>query len=415
MINAMKACELPVFEWIVNEQNQFLECPLAFKDLNDDEKKEVRDATEGLLKGRISVKTETRFELVRQVLLGLFPNFMKGLGGLAEDMTRSEPQAWEQRLGFNPLYGVSYFERFKTGRVSKNEVSDQSILRYIQEIRRTGFDKSTFQEKFLDSFQKLNNDMNRFKQFSGLLTRDLAIEICDCILDWMCDREHWSVWDPIDQYPSSVMPDVKAIIEEAGQFYFERAARRTKQAPGTTKNLRKWITEKLEALVVRDVIVAHNFIHSVAKWQLDENIIRAIVGKTTKAQFLDEHSSLWDKISSHNHLCLVLEMLKYNDDYEEVRDEVTKLVFEKTKSDNSKGLMSNVIMSLVHFSHPASRPNLFDQYEFSVNKSENSESYDMTVLFPLIKAWKNHQFKDPVVAKAFEHLLSEYADELKAI
>ncbi|MCK4816905.1 AAA family ATPase, partial [bacterium] len=57
MINTIKSCESPVFEWIINEKNQFLEGPLAFKDINDEKKKELRDSIEGILKGRISIKT----------------------------------------------------------------------------------------------------------------------------------------------------------------------------------------------------------------------------------------------------------------------------------------------------------------------------------------------------------------------
>lgn len=415
-INTIKACELPVFEWIINDKTQFLDGPLVFKDINDDKKKELCDSIENILKGRISVKTEERFELVRQVLIDLFPNFMEGLGGIAKKMTRREPLPWEQRLSFNPLYGVSYFKRFKSGYISKKEISDQPILQYIKKIKCTGFEKSEFEEKYLDSFQKLTSDINHFKQFSGLLTRDLAIEVCDCILDWMCDRQHWNVWDPIDQYPPSVMSDVKAIIEDAGQFDFNPSLKRKNQLPGTTKNLHKWITEKLEALLARDVIVAYNFIHYVAIYQLEENIIKAIAGKITKTDFFNEHSSLWEKTKGpYNHLSLVLEMLNYNDDYDEMRDEVTKIVFEKTKSDKSKGLISNVVISLVHFSSPAGRPDLIDQYEFSVNKSENNKTYTMEMLFPLMKSWKNHEFKDPVVGKAFKHLLREYANELKAI
>lgn len=416
MINTIKACELPVFEWIITEKHIFLDGPLGFNDQSGDEKQKLRNSIEDRLKGRIFIKTQARFELVLQVLIDLFPNFMKGLGGIAENMTRREPRPWEQRLSFNPLYGVSYFERFKSGCVSKKEISDQSILQYIQKITRTGFEKSEFEEKFLDSFQKLTNDINRFRQFNGLLTRDLAIEVCDCILDWMCDRQHWSVWDPIDQYPSSVMLDVKAIIDDAGQFYVNRYLKRKNQLPGKTKNLQKWITERLETLLVNDVIVAYNFIHDVAIYHLEENIIKEIAGKITKSNFLNMHSSLWEKIKgSYNHLRLVLEMLNYNDGYDEIRDQVTNLVVEKIQANEPEELESSVVISLVHFGYPAGRPDLIDQYEFSVGKSKNSETYNMEKLLPLIKAWKNHEFKDPVVAKAFKHLLREYANELKSI
>ena len=58
---------------------------------------------------------------------------------------------------------------------------------------------------------------------------------------------------------------------------------------------------------------------------------------------------------------------------------------------------------------------LVEQYSFNVNKIENKKIYNMKMIFPLIRELKNHEFKDPVVAKAFKHLLREYANELKAI
>ena len=199
-------------------------------------------------------------------------------------------------------------------------------------------------------------------------------------------------------------------------FTVPLSLRRLKKPPGTTKNLQKWITEKLETLVVKDMIVAYNFIHYVANYHLEENIIKEIAGKITKANFLNVHSSLWEKIKgSYNHLRLVLEMLKYNDGYDEIRDQVTNLVVEKIQANEPEELESSVVISLVLFSYPAGRPDLIDQYEFSVNKSENNKTYSMETLFPLIKSWKNQEFKDPVVAKAFKHLLREYANELKAI
>ena len=116
-----------------------------------------------------------------------------------------------------------------------------------------------------------------------------------------------------------------------------------------------------------------------------------------------------------NYLSHFLEVLKYNTDYQEIRDQVTNLVVEKIQSNEPEELESSVVISLVHFGYPAGRPDLIDQYEFSVNKSENNKTYSMETLFPLIKSWKNQEFNDPVVAKAFKHLLREYANELKAI
>ena len=118
---------------------------------------------------------------------------------------------------------------------------------------------------------------------------------------------------------------------------------------------------------------------------------------------------------SYNHLRLILEMLKYNDNYDEIRDEVTNVVLEKIKSEKSKVILSNLIISLVHFSYPAGRQDLIDQYDFSINKDENQKTFNMNLIFPLLKGCENLQFSDQVVSKAFKHLMASYAEEMKGL
>jgi hypothetical protein len=212
------------------------------------------------------------------------------------------------------------------------------------------------------------------------------------------------------------MSDVHKIIDRAGQFHANLSSRLNYRAPDRTKKLEKWIDEKVEALVVKDVIVASCFVHAVAKHHHDENIIKEIAGKTTKTYFLNADSSLWEKIKgSQYNLCSVLELLKYNTDYKEIRDEVTNLVVQKTIADKSGELKSSVISSLVHTRYPAGRPDLIDQYDFTVNKMENDITYNMKDILPLIKKWKGHEFKNAIVARAFKCLLKEYANDLDRI
>jgi hypothetical protein len=412
MINIIKACELPVFEWIINEKHIFLDGTLGFKDQSGDEKQKLRSSIEDRLKGRISVKTEARFELVRQVLLDLFPNFMKGLGGAAENTARREPRPCDQRLSFKPIKtfcNVSYFERFKSGRVPESEIPDQFILRYIKKISKDDFQKKEFEDKFLDSFQKLTNDFNRFQQFGGLLTRDLAIKICDCILDWMCNRSHWEVWTPQDEYPIAVMHDVKTIFEDSGQFHTIRSFRHKQQAISTARNSEIWVTQKLKELVTTDVIVALQFSH---EFFAEETVI----GKMIEPYFLSGSDSIWEKLKGGRYyLIWVLNALVHNESYAQNRDKITNLVIEKAKSDNSDEILGGVIMSLVETKHSPKSPDSVEQYSFNVNQIENEIRYNMKMIFPLIQESRNSEFKDPIVARAFEHLLGEYANELKAI
>jgi hypothetical protein len=407
MINIIKTCELSVFEWIINEKHIFLDGPFGVQDLSNDDKQELLESIENRLKDRISIKTEARFEIVRQILLDLFPNFMNGLVG---NMSRRKSKPWEQRLSFNPLYGISYFERFKSGHVSNNEVTDQSILQYIREITKNGFQKKVFEDKFLDSFRKLTNDFNRFQQFSGLLPRDLAINICDCIIDWMCDRSHWEVWTPQDEYPFVVMHDVKTIFDDSGHFQNIHSFRNKQQAISTARNAEIWINQKLKALVNTDVIVALRFAHEFCA---EDNVI----GKIIEPYFLSGSEKIWVKLKGGRYFLIwVLNALIHNESYAQNRDKITSVVIEKAKSDDSGEIFEGVIMSLIETRHSQKSSYSVElNYSFNVNKIENQRRYNMKMIFLLIQELRNREFKDPIVARAFEHLLCEYANELKAI
>jgi energy-coupling factor transporter ATP-binding protein EcfA2 len=412
MINIIKACELPIFEWIINNPDQFLVGSLEFFDKNkEDKKKELLESIEGTLKERLSVKTDDRFKLVRQVLNDLFPYFIGELGGLATYMARNEPQAWEQRLCFNLLEGVSYFERYKSGRIPQDIVSDQYILQYIKKIEKGGFQRKEFEEKFLDSLEKLTNDINRFKQFNAILSRDIAIEICDCILDWICNREHWKVWDPIYEYPSSVMSNIKEILDKAGAFHRQQLWKRNGFSPEKDKRLDEWITIKLKVLLEKDLIVAYYFIHGIAKEHLDENIINEIAGNIAKTRFLGSSNSLWDQIKgSIWYLSYVLKMLKANKDYSLIRDDVTNIIIKKVQSDdNNEELKSSIIISLIC---QGNRPDSDNPSGIFVNKENNKIVYNMSILLPLVASWKENDFNDPEVKDACKRLLKAYEDEI---
>ncbi len=415
MINIIKACELPIFEWIINNPDQFLVGSLDFFDQkNEKKKKELLESIEGTLKERLSIKTDDRFKLVRQVLNDLFPYFISELGSLGEKMASVEPQVWEQRLSFNPLYGVSYFERYKSGRIPQDIVSDQYILQYIKKIENKGFQRKEFEDKFLNSFQKLTNDINRFKQFSALLTSDTSIEISDCILDWICDREHWKVWEPVPRYPSSIIADVAKILEEAGRFHNYDYWHDQKQPKGFTKNKKKWVQDKLEQLIAIDIIVAIEFGKYIAKKIIGEKETNDIYLKMLKNNFLNGSKAIWDKIMGHYlYLGWIINLLfEITSDYQEIRDKVTDIVIEKALADKSGELKSSIIISLVNYQYPAGQPDLLDQYEFNVDKIKNQNTYNMNLLYPLIKSWKDNEFKNPVVLKAFDYLLKAYMDEL---
>ena len=411
IFNIIKACELPVFEWIINEESQFLDGPHAFFKKDDEKKKkELRDSIEQTLKDRMSVKTEIRFKLVRQILLDLFPNFMRDLGGTAEYLSRNEAQEWEQRICINLLNGISYFERLKSGQIPEDTLPDQYILQYIKKIENTGFEKKEFEQKFLVSLQKLTNDINHFKQFSALLTKNIAIDICDCILDWICNREHWNIWNPIFAYPSSVMSDAEEILDKAGKFHSYQLWKQEGKIPENRNRFDEWITKKLNILLEEDIIVAYYYIHSIAVKYIDEKTLNEIVGRETRIRFFSVDSPIWEKVKGHNqYLSFILKMLRCNNDYDKIRDKVTQIIIQKIQLEETEELKSSIVISLIGY---GSRPDSDNPNGIFVNKEHNKSVYNMSILLPLVASWKESDFNDPEVEDAFKRLLKAYESEI---
>lgn len=413
LMSALKVGEPGVFEWVMREQEVFQDEEIHITEPTEEEKKEAKSAIENKLRELIRIKTKSRLEIIQQVLLDLFPNFMKGLGGLAQWRTRGEPQPWEQRIAIKIGYGTSYFRRYISGCVPSTEVPDQPILQYIRDIKNNGFEQKEFEQRYLESFHKLTNDLNRFVQLSGLLSKELASVVCECILDWMCDRQHWSVWDQKEEYVSAVMSDVMSIVKNAGQFEFAHTRREIPLSHGQETDLEEWAKEQLERLASADAIVAIEYVKYVAKDLLGEKEAKGLLGATLKKEFLGNQEAFWEKAKgSRLYLSWLLGVLKYNDDYENIRDQVTLSVVERTEVDKSEEFAGSVVISLVNYSFSAGRPDFADGYQFFVKKEENQKTFNMDMLLPLIAGWKGRQFEDQVVAKSFEHFMRAYAEEM---
>jgi hypothetical protein len=339
---------------------------------------------------------------------------MKGLGGLAQEMTRSDPKLWEQRISVEPVYGTSYFRRYISGRVLSTEVPDQAILQYIQKIKNNGFDKKEFELQYLVSYQKLTHQLNKFVQFSALLTEDISRDICDFILDWMCDREHWDIWEQKHEFASSIMSDISLILKRAGQFEFSVNRRKDRLNHLETTGSEEWAKDQLEKLILKDAIVAIDFGHYVSKELLGESDTKTRLGTILKRVFIDQQDVFWSHTKGYKgYLSWLLGVLKYNDDYEGVREQVTESCLKRAQSDQSEDTAVSLIVSLVHYSFPAGRPDLIDDYEFSVNKEENRETFNMEMVLPVLKLWKDRKFSDKVASKSFDHLMLAYSKEMK--
>ena len=414
LMSTLKVGEPRVFEWVLREQEVFLDEGIHITNPNEEEKQEAKTEIEKKLRELIEIKTKPRLELVQQVLLGLFPNFMKGLRGLEQWMTRGEPQQWEQCIALQPNYGISYFRRYMSGCVPSTEVPDQPILQYIRNITDNDFEPKEFQQQYLDSGHKLTNDLNRFVQFSGLLSEELASKVCDCILDWMCDRQHWTVSGQEEEYVSWVMTDVKSIVESAGQFELPLARRQISHYRQRTRDLSQWAKERLKSIVSRDAIVAIQFSNYVGMGLMGERDAKGSLGTLLKADFLDRQEAFWESAKGKRYyMGWLLGALKYNDDYETIREQVTESVLKIVEADMSDEFAGGVIMSLVDYRYSAGKPDLVEGYEISVNEQANQQKFDMDMLLPVLKQWEDRKFSDQVVSKAFEHLMAAYAEETK--
>ncbi|MHC4693099.1 MAG: hypothetical protein ACYS67_10195, partial [Planctomycetota bacterium] len=416
LMSALKVGEQGVFEWIMREREVFMDEEIHITEPTDAEKEEARSTIEEKLKELLEVKTKARFELIQKVVNELFPNFMKGLGGLAQRITSREPQDWMQRIALKPRYGTSYFERYSAGSIPSTEAPDQPTLQYIRDIGKNGFEQREFEQRYLNSQRKLTNDINKFVQFSSLLSKKLALQVCDCMLDWMCDREHWGVWEQEEEYVSALMVDVKLITDNAGQFEFAKARRKARQGDIKEANLEEWSAEKLKELASKDIIVAIMYARYVGKEILGEAKTEEILGVDLKEKFLSKKEAIWEKAKgARYYLSWLLGVLKYNDDYGSIRKQVTESILKIAKADKSGEIAGSVVISLVNYQYPAGRPDLIEGYEFGVNKAENQKTFNMDMLLSLIAEWKERKFEDAVAAKAYEFLIKEYAEELKEL
>lgn len=417
LMSVLKASEPHVFEWIMREQNLFMEEGIGFKKPTEKEKNTAAADTKEQLKGLLSVPTKSRLELVTQVLIDLFPKFGKRYEGLAEFVCRQEPQVWEQRISTDARNGSSYLKCYFFGGVPSGEVADQPTLQYIRNIIDNGFEQKEFERRYLDSIKKLTNDCNRFVYFSKLLPIKLTRDVCDCMLDWMCDREHWSVWEQEEEYVSDVMGDIRQILSNAGEYEYVQARKKSLSAiseTNATEGLEIWLKDKLKKLVVKDIVVAIGLGVIFFDRRMVEIEVKPLLGRILKEEFLNNKEAIWGKVKGwRTFLRNVLEVLKYNDDYESIRDLITSSVVERAGDDKSGEFKTSIVMSLVHYSYPAGNPDLVEGYKFSVKKAENQETYNMEMILPLIVGWEGQKFEDPVSAKAYEFLLKEYAEELQ--
>lgn len=296
------------------------------------------------------------------------------------------------------------------------EVSDQPTLQFIHRYEKEDLSKEQFEQLYLSSSERQTNDINTFVRFSELLSEELAIEVCDCMLDWFCDREHWKTWESTDHYVSAMMSDVRLIVERAGQFELAQGRKRYSMELGPAKIMEKWAERRVKELVSRDVIVAFLFAKRACKHLLGEAKTNGILRTAVREEFLGNTEAIWEGVKGGRiHLSWVLDTLTAGEDYEGIRSQVTERVVGRLKNECAVEFAESVIISLVHYQFPAGQPDRVEEYEFSVKKDENEKTYDMDVLLPVVAGLRGRELEDAVARKAFDVLMKAYSEELKGL
>ncbi|MBE0536384.1 MAG: AAA family ATPase [Phycisphaerae bacterium] len=412
MISALKVSEPRIFEWILREPGLFSEEGLHFQELKEEEKQATKVGIERKLKRLLKVRTERRFDLVTEVVRSLFPEFMTGLSGFPDSLPRRQVVEWEQSIAFyRGFEQAPYFRKYVCGCVPREQVADQPTLQFIRHIMDAGFDRDQFEARYLTSYDKQTKDINTFVRFSGLLDWDMSQQVCECMLDWFCVREHWKIWPADEDYVKSMMVDVASIIENAGQFAFSQARRKAIRPASRRGNKESWAKEQLESLARRDLVVAYYFsLHAAAFLQEGEAI--RICLEAFKDVFLGNKGDAWRQFSGKPYyLKAVIQMINVAEGYECIRDKVTEAVGEQADEDESGDFSDQVIIALAE---ETLRPDS-TTYAFHVEKAKNQKAFNMEKLMPRIKGWMSRPCKDAVAAKALEALGKAYVEELRAI
>lgn len=402
ILSALKAAEPELFEWILREPDTFIEEPRRAP--TDPERMAGENHAKDLkrrLSECIQSKGSTDREGVIDAVSRLFPAFLAKTEGPGRGWM-NKPLEWSQKIASVPKHGRTYLERFFAGVVPEDDIPDQPTIRYIRKIMRGNFDGKEFESLYLDSHEKLTGLLNKFVQFAGLLSRNVAYQVCDNMLAWLAKPESANLWPEPERFVMDVMPDVISIITLSGTPDKDVLAI-TQQQPQE----KDWFGEKIEQYGGNAPFVAIDLTEYAIKDGLanQEHVNRLcmclrrefVVGGRTFLPML-----LFCRYS----LGWFLESLKKCADYGSFRTQLTEKLISEADKDTSGELRERIILSLVGVSWPAgSRNPPIESYTISVDKQKNEQTYDMGLLLPVLKKWRSVRCTDQVAEAALSYLV----------
>lgn len=416
LINAIRVAEPGVFEWIARDPNVFLEEPARLGG-NRDQEREARYARElaNQLEIAVSDREPKRLEAVKKVLAGLFPYFSAKLQlGVTGYLASVAPHPWSQNISLQAGTHSDYLRRFFAGCVPPNDVPDQPTLRYIRAIAAKGFDPGEFTRSYLDSVEKLTGPLNKVVQFAGLITPELAYQICDIMLDWIADPAHAKTWPEPQRFMIQTLPDVFAIVDQAGSSLERRAVRDRTTDERRANERYEWV----EVVIKKYMPAAPLLSLSFARRSGEKGYARVIeqlpgvVFREFTFNFIEKGLPLLPGLTiSRFSLAWLLDDLLFvviREKYSAIRSVLTKVLLSQTEGPDGQQMMERIIFSLVETLQPARSGEIpIEEYQFNVNRSANETRYDMNLVFPALRSWSAVQ-ADRLTEKALSHLKHAY-------
>jgi hypothetical protein len=406
LANALKAAEPGVFEWIARDRDVFIEEPR--KNVTEPEalanKNYAKDLEQRLIE-RVESKDPARYEIVKEAVCELFPAFETKLN--AGEPWSSLSRQWSQKIALRPIHGADYIERFFAGCVPEGDILDQPTLQYIRRTTGSRFNVHEFESLYLDSKEKLTGPLNKIVQFAGLVPHRLAYSICEAILQWIAVPKHAECWPEPDRFVQDMLPDMFAILDNAG-----RRERESTPLDATVADEReKWLSRMVDIFGLNTPLLATFLVQgAIEKGYKGADKLPAKLLEHINATFVKGKQKLLPslKMSRFALVWLLNELSKY-DGYKEIKVGLTEIIIAEADHEPLTELKERVVFSLVSITHPVrSREIRPEEYQISVLKEDNPRRFDMNSITEALRRWYPIKWTDDLAVRAFSLLCSTY-------
>lgn len=416
LANALKAAEPAVFEWIARDRDVFIESPVTPLPLpppvianapqsQDDTVNEYAKQLQLQLMQRIRSKDPARYEIVKEAVCKLFPVFADKLRASARPSVHT-PE-WSQKVALRSNHGADYIERFFAGSVPEGDIRDQPTLQYIRRMTGAGFNVREFESLYLDSTDKLTGPFNKIVQFAGLIPHRLAYSICEAILEWIAEPKHAECWPEPERFLQEVLPNVFAILDNAG-----RRERESITVDNTFADEReKWLNKMVDLLAYKTPLLATFLVQgSIEKgYKGADRLPNKLLGHI-KAAFVQSKQKLLPSLAiSRSALVWLLDGLGKYDGYHEIKAGLTESIIAEADHELGTDLRERIVFSLVSWTTPSRRREIRpEEYQISVLKEDNQRRFDMDLIMEALRRWYTVKWTDDLAGRAFSLLWSTY-------